>query len=113
MVYFIQEGADGPIKIGTTDDPKTRLQGLQTGNPRLLKLLYVMSGDKNLEVRLHKLFRSSCMRGEWFDPTKELTDLIENLNKSGPIAIVRAELATLPSDVVEQVLKERKERDSN
>ncbi len=31
-IYFIQSGADGPIKIGYTNDIEARFSGLQIGN---------------------------------------------------------------------------------
>ncbi len=34
MIYFIQAGENGPIKIGQSDDPKERLKQLQVANPQ-------------------------------------------------------------------------------
>jgi hypothetical protein len=76
MIYFIQEGAAGPIKIGyTRDHPQTRLYHLQTGNYRLLRIVATMEGGLDLEKALHQTFtRLEC--GEWFKPTPALLGYI-------------------------------------
>lgn len=66
MVYFIQQGTDGPIKIGKTSEPWTRLRELQCANPDDLRMLGVLEGGRDLEGRLHHEFRQGHIRGEWF-----------------------------------------------
>lgn len=65
-VYFIQSGADGPIKIGLTNKPTRRVPELQTGNPRELLLRHVIPGDMAVEKQLHVRFEPARIRGEWF-----------------------------------------------
>jgi len=36
ILYVIQQGGDGPLKIGRTSNIKSRLTRLQTGNPNSL-----------------------------------------------------------------------------
>lgn len=63
-VYFIQVGEAGPVKIGTTRDPKKRLQILQCANPDVLELrLAVPEAD---EAIFHRRFSHLRIRGEWF-----------------------------------------------
>ena len=58
MVYFIQAGKDGPIKIGyTANDVKNRLLTLQPSSPYPLTILGVMEGDVELEKNIHKKFK--------------------------------------------------------
>ena len=79
IVYFIQSGEEGPIKIGTTsEDIKKRVAGLQTGNPYKLKILKVISGGRELEQEIHERFFDIRMMGEWFYPSQLLLDYIEN-----------------------------------
>lgn len=67
MVYFIQVGESGPIKIGyTRTDPTKRLSELQTGNPYKLRLLLVLEGGFDLEHALHEKFADLRLEGEWF-----------------------------------------------
>lgn len=67
FVYFIQEGMDGPIKIGEAADPPKRLEHMQCGNPRPLRVVAVILAERTTEWQLHGYWRSSAwIRGEWF-----------------------------------------------
>lgn len=73
-LYFIQEGADGSIKIGWTEkELAKRLRALQTGNSRELRLLGAI-GDatKATELLWHQRFHPYRVRGEWFWPAPAL-----------------------------------------
>lgn len=66
-VYFIQADESGPIKIGfTADDPKRRLNQLQTGNASALKLLGFVRGTPADEKQLHVELAEWRLQGEWF-----------------------------------------------
>lgn len=62
FVYFIGEEDDGPIKIGLAKDPVSRLRGMQTGNPRRLRIEWVLIGHGTLEKLLHELWESFAIR---------------------------------------------------
>jgi len=87
MVYFIQQGEDGPIKIGTANDPKKRLTELQTGNPSRLYLLGTVRGSTEREHHLHKRMKEHQTRegGEWFDPTGEVFTVIEEARENDEV----------------------------
>lgn len=72
VVYFIQSGAAGPIKIGVTSNVALRLKGLQTGSATELRLLGVVPTDRFSEESLHLRFASLRLHGEWFTATVEL-----------------------------------------
>jgi len=72
VVYFIQRGSDGPVKIGFSKNPKGRLASLQTGIPERLHMLATVPGGKEEEQRLHRRFGPHCIQGEWFHPAPEL-----------------------------------------
>jgi hypothetical protein len=57
FVYIVGEEDDGPIKIGVSKDPISRLRQMQTGNPRRLRIEYVLMGDIVIEKFLHDLWR--------------------------------------------------------
>lgn len=68
-VYFITDGEF--IKIGIASDLDRRLSQLQTGNPRELRVLYIiechdMSEARSLETYLHQRLRDRCVLNEWF-----------------------------------------------
>ncbi len=72
VVYFIQSGDAGPIKIGLAWDAHKRLAALQTGHPEELRLLGTIPGNAEVERRLHDRFSHCRIRGEWFAPDPEL-----------------------------------------
>lgn len=80
MIYFIQAGENGLIKIGYSHSPEQRLAKLQTASPVPLKILITVDGDMGFEARLHRKFADFRAEGEWFYPVKPIKDFIE-LNK--------------------------------
>lgn len=67
-VYFIQMGADGPIKIGfTSGKVRVRLEALQTGNPYRLRVVWETYATQTRETQLHERFAAYRMQGEWFE----------------------------------------------
>lgn len=87
-VYFIQAGdASGPIKIGVTNDPASRLSSLQTSCAEPLTLLRACPGSYEIEADLHVHFAAERLRGEWFLPT---IDLMAIANGDAPIERVRS-----------------------
>jgi hypothetical protein len=45
MIYFVQSGDDGPIKIGVSTNIGKRLTALQTAHGERLRIVGVMKGD--------------------------------------------------------------------
>lgn len=69
MIYFIQAGENGPIKIGVAIDVASRMSFLQSGNAEKLRLIGTMPGSYDEEKCLHRLAWKDRIRGEWFHPT--------------------------------------------
>jgi len=65
-VYMIRSGEC--VKIGKSDDPRKRLDQMQTGNPQELKLIGFWESEDACkdEQRLHEIFAEGKERGEWF-----------------------------------------------
>lgn len=78
MVYFIQAGENGPIKIGKSVDPQKRLAQLQTSSERPLRILLTLVGDESRECAYHKLWAEHRIRGEWFDPAPEIVEYVRS-----------------------------------
>lgn len=76
-IYFIQAGVSGPVKIGVSNDPFSRLRQLQTGNVENLRILAIHPGDLELEKALHRYFQPHRLKNEWFEPCEELLDLVD------------------------------------
>ena len=80
-IYFLTEG--NYIKIGYTTQPiKKRIQQLNTGSVKKIYLLGWIEGNKEKEKELHRRFSNSRVRvsGEWFAPTPELIQFINDNN---------------------------------
>lgn len=74
LVYFI-EGA-GLIKIGVAEDPEGRMRNLQRLAPVPLCLLATCEGGYKRERELHARFAQDRRQGEWFEPSRELQEVI-------------------------------------
>ena len=72
LVYFVQVGESGPIKIGKTNDVSARIRSLQTAQAEELRLIATISVDEWPEWKLHQLFAEHRLRGEWFEPAPVL-----------------------------------------
>lgn len=105
IVYFILDSYSNSVKIGysTIKGLKKRVENLQIGTPYELKLLGIVWGDKKIEKELHKKFKHSRIRGEWFHYTQELE---EYLNESWDFSTIESlekkmlkKLTNKPSEV--------------
>lgn len=70
MIYFIQSGTNGPIKVGYTSSAVSvgrRLSALQVGSHARLSVIYTMNGGRDTEKRLHGLLAPYGVGGEWFE----------------------------------------------
>lgn len=54
MIYVIEEGINGPIKIGTSINPAKRIKSLQGGNSQQLNIIMAFEGGRSLENKIHK-----------------------------------------------------------
>jgi hypothetical protein len=87
MIYFIQAGEDGPIKVGyvdgeSLDHVELRRALLQVGNHQILHTRAVIPGSYSEERALHRRFASGHIRGEWFLPeTSGMAEAIESAHE--------------------------------
>jgi len=76
-LYFLQEGEQGPVKIGwTSGKPALRLTAMQVGNSAVLRFLGTLPGPPDIEQGWHERFAHARKRSEWFFPTPELLEAI-------------------------------------
>lgn len=74
---------DGPVKVGMSDSPQSRLASLQTGSAVKLNLLFARKArdrDHALyhENMFHEVYAEHRMAGEWFDlPADEAIEGVE------------------------------------
>jgi hypothetical protein len=72
LVYFVQSGSDGPIKIGWSRDVSRRVAELQTANAHVLVLLGTVAGTMEDEAAFHARFAHLRMEAEWFCNSPEI-----------------------------------------
>jgi len=74
-LYFIRQKG-GPVKIGRARDARARLATLQIGSPYDLELIGVLSGCGECEAEFHRGLSVNRLRGEWFDWTALVANVI-------------------------------------
>lgn len=70
VIYFLRGG--GLIKVGTTDQLRARIRGIQSMSPVRLDLIMVAPGDVEREEIIHQRLQHSRHHGEWFEPSDAL-----------------------------------------
>lgn len=72
VVYFLQDGPGGLVKIGFTKHLRARIAELQCGHANRLQLLGTWFGGRKEERELHRRFARHRVHGEWFTPVPEI-----------------------------------------
>lgn len=83
-IYFVQYDVGGPIKIGSAVDVQKRLEQLQSGAAAPLFLLAAIPGGMTEEKALHRKLAKHRLRGEWFQPTDDVLDLVQEAAQISP-----------------------------
>lgn len=83
MLYAIQAGINGPIKLGHATSPAGRLRNIQASSVERLRLLGVADSARTAETELHTRFAADRIGAEWFHPTAELLAEIASWGASG------------------------------
>lgn len=85
-VYIIQSGTSkkSPVKIGMSDDPGKRIKQLQTGNPKILRIIISIKCNSRkhafeLEKTLHRMLLRNNILNEWFFVKKKI--LLETISR--------------------------------
>ncbi len=80
VVYFVQQGNDGPIKIGASRNFDKRLKKLRTHSPVGIRVLGTFPGGFEAERDLHHELAAHQLEGEWFSPTTEVLAALTRLS---------------------------------
>jgi hypothetical protein len=81
FVYFVA-ARGGPIKIGSSMNPKRRIASLQTTHPRQLRLMVAVPGGAALEREYHRRFAAHRLEGEWFERHPDIMAEITRLRRA-------------------------------
>jgi len=96
-VYFIKPVAmDGPVKIGHSVAPESRLDVLAVWSPLPLHLVGSVPGTYADEQFLHKAFVATHSHREWFFYSAELGETISRILEAGSVDAVRSTLVIPP-----------------
>lgn len=106
LVYFMQPIGGGPIRIGYSKRPDTRLSHLTSFSPVKLEIITQFTASRYVEAWLHDHFREDRLHGEWFTPSLRLFEIIDAVKRNGWHPI-------LPTDVWPKYNWERRERDGD
>jgi hypothetical protein len=79
VVYFIEVGPGGPIKIGTSRNVRQRLRQLQAKSAAPLSLWGTVPGGEDLEEEYHRMWHHLRRPGEQFEPAPDLLAWIRRL----------------------------------
>jgi hypothetical protein len=80
QVYFLRPvGQSGPIKIGVSKHPITRLTHYLAWSPVPLEIVATIAGDGELERRFHNAFAHLHSHHEWFRADSDLSEMIERI----------------------------------
>lgn len=108
FVYFIRPvGQNGPIKIGCSGLPKSRLHDFTKWSPIALEIVALVPGSYELERSLHSCFAHVHRHFEWFEATEELL--------AGIAALQRGAAVEAAFDLTKKTgsIRSRKERDTS
>lgn len=76
-IYFIGSPCQNLVKIGLSNNPKSRLSSIKSGSSVPLKLIAFGEGDKHDERKLHNVFLEYHSHLEWFHFSGRLAELIQ------------------------------------
>lgn len=92
FVYFVRPiGTEGPVKIGCSTAPASRVETYCTWSPVPLEIVATIPGGWSVEWAFHAKFAALRLHHEWFSADPELTATIEAI-RSGSF-----NTATLPA----------------
>lgn len=85
-IYFMRPvGMDGPIKIGCSYRPASRLIALAVWSPFPLEIIAVAPGDFGTERALHERFAAELFHNEWFHASPRLKAVCAALKQNVPL----------------------------
>lgn len=85
MIYFIQSGEAGRIKIGHSTSVESRLRSIQCASPQPVRLLAQAEGGPDFERIVHRILEKHRVHMEWFEPHQDVFDVIRQV-RAGEIA---------------------------
>lgn len=85
LVYLIQRGPDGPVKIGWSQNIPGRKSNMQVANAEKLHVIGAIPGRRKDEQEAHRRFSHLRMEGEWFRNSEEILSFFRARGGARPI----------------------------
>lgn len=80
LLYFIRPvGAEGPVKVGYSAAPRSRLLNMMQWSPVELELILAVPAGPKDEFRAHRYFAETWIRHEWFAWSPRIAQVIDAL----------------------------------
>jgi hypothetical protein len=84
VIYFLQAGDDGLVKIGRSRSAPGRTQQIQSWEPTKLRLIRSIDAPDWMETWLHQRFGDHRSHGEWFRFHPDMLTVIPPAEKPKP-----------------------------
>lgn len=97
-IYLIGSD-DGPLKVGVSVNPGSRVRTLQGAHPHELRVMQTWRSDhaRAIETAAHIALREFRVRGEWFNTTEDVArSLIERLMNQKAVALPDSRIGGVP-----------------
>lgn len=105
FIYFLRPVGGGPVKIGCSQEPRSRLRDYMKWSPVPLELVAAAPGSLATEGQLHRRFSASRLHHEWFASTDELDAFVTAVAATGHIE-APTELRVIPRHLCRPHLRE-------
>lgn len=83
-IYFVKDTTTGNIKIGYSSSLRSRLSNIRSQDGSKAELLALIPGDKADENHYHTKFYHDHVIGDWYKPSENLTEFINELVQKTP-----------------------------
>jgi len=86
FIYFLRPvGLIGPVKIGSSWEPISRMRSLMALSPFPLEVITTAKGNRDMERKVHNCFADAHSHCEWFHPVPRLLAAIEKIKAGAEI----------------------------
>ncbi len=82
-VYAFAFPSLGLIKVGISNDVDARLVQIEKQENATGELVWSAPGNRQFEMKLHRLFRPWRVRGEWFSDCAAIREHLTSLTRAG------------------------------
>ncbi len=79
MIYFIQAGDDGPIKIGQSANPQSWLRKHLDCHYEELRIIQQIEGGIKQRNTIERALQEYSIRGDWYAPSPEVFGFIREI----------------------------------